>query len=105
MKSQKTGHGGPKEFYTVAQLAELLQLTEMTIYRMVNRGELPHYKIGRVKRFRSSDVEQFLESHRQTGKHTGRPQNSDHSSNKNAASPQVAPSAGVKNSRRRGRTR
>ncbi len=48
------------EFYTVAQLARLLQLTEMTIYRMVHRGELPCYSIGRVKRFRYGDVEAFL---------------------------------------------
>jgi excisionase family DNA binding protein len=48
------------EFYTVSQLAQLLQLTEMTIYRMVHRGELPCYSIGRVKRFRQSDIEAFL---------------------------------------------
>lgn len=48
------------EFYTVAQLARLLQLTEMTIYRMVHRGELPCYSIGRVKRFRHNDIEAFL---------------------------------------------
>lgn len=49
------------EFYTVRQLAKLLQLTEVTIYRMVGRGELPCYSIGRVKRFRHRDVEEFLE--------------------------------------------
>jgi excisionase family DNA binding protein len=48
------------EFYTVAQLARLLQLTEMTIYRMVHRGDLPCYSIGRVKRFRHNDIEAFL---------------------------------------------
>jgi len=58
----RSGSGGEakREFYTVSQLAELLQLTEMTIYRMVNRGELPCYVIGRAKRFRSSDLETFL---------------------------------------------
>jgi putative molybdopterin biosynthesis protein len=71
MKSRKAGAWGAKEFYTVSQLAELLQLTEMTIYRMVDRGELPHYKIGRVKRFRTSDIEQFLSNRRKTGRATG----------------------------------
>lgn len=52
----------PPEFLTVSQLANLLQLTQMTIYRMVNRGELPCYSIGRVKRFRRGDIEEFLES-------------------------------------------
>ena len=53
---------GPREFYTVSQLADLLQLNEMTIYRMVKRGVLPCYEIGRAKRFRRSDVDEFLES-------------------------------------------
>jgi len=52
------------EFYTVGQLAELLQLTPMTIYRMVRRGELACHAIGRIKRFRRGDVEAFLQSSR-----------------------------------------
>jgi len=51
----------PPEFYTVRQLADLLQLTEMTIYRKVKRAELPCHSIGRVKRFRRSDIEKFLD--------------------------------------------
>src|SRR3977135_2085073 len=53
------------EFYTVGQLADLLQLTPMTIYRMVRRGELACHAIGRIKRFRRGDVEAFLQSSRQ----------------------------------------
>lgn len=49
------------EFYTVGQLAELLQLTPMTIYRMVRRGDLTCHAIGRIKRFRRGDVEAFLQ--------------------------------------------
>ena len=52
----------PPEFYTVRQLADLLQLTEMTIYRKVKSAELPCHSIGRrVKRFRRSDIEEFLD--------------------------------------------
>ncbi len=58
-KNAKENVANP-EFYTVSQLARLLQLTEMTIYRMVHRGELPCYSIGRVKRFRHNDIEAFL---------------------------------------------
>jgi excisionase family DNA binding protein len=50
------------EFYTVSQLARMLQVTEMTIYRMVRRGDLPCHSIGRAKRFRHSDIEAFLRS-------------------------------------------
>jgi excisionase family DNA binding protein len=48
------------EFYTVKQLASALQITEMTVYRLVRRGELPCHSIGRAMRFRRSDVEGFL---------------------------------------------
>jgi excisionase family DNA binding protein len=58
------------EFYTVGQLAEMLQLTPMTIYRMVRRGELACHAIGRIKRFRRGDVEMFLENSRQPASET-----------------------------------
>ena len=62
-KRRDSGETGvAREFYTVSQLADLLQLTQMTIYRMVNRAELPCYSIGRVKRFRHRDIEEFLDS-------------------------------------------
>ncbi len=51
----------PLEFYTVSQVAKLLQLTEMTVYRMIARKELPCYMIGRVKRFRHNDIEEYLQ--------------------------------------------
>ena len=59
---------GMLEFYTVSQLAKLLQLTPMTIYRMVQRGSLPCHSIGRVKRFRRDDVELFLKQSRVPGR-------------------------------------
>lgn len=49
-----------KEFYTSKELATVLHVTERTIARMVDRGELPAHKIGRAVRFRSNDVEAFL---------------------------------------------
>lgn len=57
-----------KKFYTVKELAEMLQVTDMTIYRLVRRGKLPCYNIGRAKRFRRDDVETFLEDCRTRGK-------------------------------------
>jgi excisionase family DNA binding protein len=61
------------EFYTVGQLADLLQLTPMTIYRMVRRGELACHAIGRIKRFRRGDVETFLENSRQPASEADKP--------------------------------
>ena len=50
-----------KSFYTVKELAALLEVTEMTIYRMTRRGEIPVHNIGRSKRFSKADIDAFLE--------------------------------------------
>ncbi len=45
---------------TVAELADLLGVNRNTIYRLVQRGELPCHHIGRAKRFSREDVNAFL---------------------------------------------
>jgi excisionase family DNA binding protein len=42
--------------YTVAQLAERLQVSDKTIYGMIARGELTHFKFGRQIRIRGDVV-------------------------------------------------
>jgi excisionase family DNA binding protein len=64
-RRQEKRNQSAREFCTVSQLAKLLQLNEMTIYRMVNKGKLPCYVIGRAIRFKRSEV--LLESHRSKG--------------------------------------
>ena len=53
-----------REFYTVKELAKLLRVSPLTIYRLASRGELPCYNIGRAKRFRRCDIEAFLNRRR-----------------------------------------
>ena len=60
-----------KEFYTVKELAELLAVNPMTIYRLIDRGELPVHTIGRAKRFRRSDIEDYLQRVRTIGSDSG----------------------------------
>lgn len=48
------------EFLTVEEVANLLRVTKMTVYRTIDRGEIPYYRLGRLKRFRRSDVEDYL---------------------------------------------
>lgn len=53
-------------FYTARELALILRVTENTIYRLARRGELPSFTIGRSIRFRTADVEAWLERARLT---------------------------------------
>ncbi len=48
--SRKADISVATEFYTVNQLADLFQVTPMTIYRMIKQGKLAYHSIGRVKR-------------------------------------------------------
>lgn len=49
-----------REFFTIAELSNTLNLNEMTIYRLVKSGQLPGLQFGRVVRLRRYDVEDFL---------------------------------------------
>lgn len=53
-----------KEFLDIHDLSECLSIKRSTLYAMVENGELPHYKIGHLIRFRKSDVDAWIEGHR-----------------------------------------
>ena len=50
-----------KEFYRAEDLAELLEVNIMTIYRYIKAGRLKAYKIGRDFRIDKSEFNTFLE--------------------------------------------
>jgi excisionase family DNA binding protein len=52
--------------YTIQQTAEILQLSDETVRRLIKKGELPHVRIGSSIRIHRGDVEHFLEEHRTT---------------------------------------
>ena len=49
-----------REFYTVKELAKLLRVSPLTIYRLAAKGELTSYSIGRAKRIRRCDLVAYL---------------------------------------------
>jgi excisionase family DNA binding protein len=49
-----------KEFYKAEDLAELLEVNIMTIYRYIKAGRLRAYKIGRDFRIGKKDFNTFL---------------------------------------------
>ncbi len=56
-----------KEFLTIDELSEYLNLKRSNLYSMVESGVLPHYRIGRLIRFKKDDVNQWMEAHRREG--------------------------------------
>jgi excisionase family DNA binding protein len=47
-----------------AEAARYLGITPRTLYRLINEGQVPAYKLGRVIRVKTADLDDFLESAR-----------------------------------------
>lgn len=46
--------------YTTEEIAKLLRVSKLTVYDLINKGELPAYRVGRQKRIDSIDLENFI---------------------------------------------
>lgn len=49
------------EILTLKELAEYLKLTEKTAYRLAAEGKLPGFKVGGSWRFKSEDINTWIE--------------------------------------------
>lgn len=49
------------DLFSPKQLAEYLQLSQRTVYRLLERGDLPGVKVGGQWRFRKSTVDEWLD--------------------------------------------
>ena len=47
--------------FTVAEVAEVMRVSNMTVYRLIRSGELPALRVGKGYRIFESDLERFLE--------------------------------------------
>jgi excisionase family DNA binding protein len=45
---------------TLQELARYLRVHEMTVYRMIQRGDLPALRVGRAWRFRKDQIDRWL---------------------------------------------
>ena len=50
----------PKAYYTPTELAELLSVNVMTIYRYIKAGRLVAHKIGKEYRIGRTEFERFM---------------------------------------------
>lgn len=50
------------QFLTVAEVAALMRVSKMTVYRLVHNGELPAVRVGRSFRVHAKAVHDYLET-------------------------------------------
>ncbi|GAB2638646.1 helix-turn-helix domain-containing protein [Prescottella soli] len=63
---KQDGPGGSSlagtQFLTVAEVATLMRVSKMTVYRLVHSGELPAVRVGRSFRVHAKAVHDYLET-------------------------------------------
>ena len=53
-----------EKIYTVPEIADYLKMSKSKLYHLVQRNEIPHFKIGRNVRVKQSDLVLWLEKKR-----------------------------------------
>lgn len=53
-------HYTKSQFLTVAEVAKALRISNMTVYRLINSGELPAVRVGKSYRLREEDVDRYV---------------------------------------------
>ena len=48
------------DIYTIPEVAKKLRVNQTTVSRLIHRGELKAYKIGRIYRITKEEVDRFL---------------------------------------------
>lgn len=50
----------PGALLTVAEVASELRVSTMTVYRLINAGDLPAFRIGKNYRIKRADLDAYL---------------------------------------------
>jgi excisionase family DNA binding protein len=70
-------NGGPiseDRLWTVAEVADHMRVSNMTVYRLIKAGQLPAIRVGKNYRIRGKDLQSYLEAsvaHPDTGEAQG----------------------------------
>ncbi len=60
MASNTTGDLSESKFLTIAEVAAMMRVSKMTVYRLVHGGDLPALRVGRSFRVLEEDVNEYL---------------------------------------------
>ncbi len=56
-----------KGYLSVDEVSKYLGLKRSTIYQWAKEGEIPHYELHRMKKFKREDIDAWMERHRKYG--------------------------------------
>lgn len=52
------------EFMSLLEVATFLSISKTSVYRLTQRRELVHYRIGTQLRYKRADIEKYISLHR-----------------------------------------
>jgi len=50
------------KFLTIAEVASVMRVSKMTVYRLVHNGDLPAVRVGRSFRVSEHDVNEYIKN-------------------------------------------
>lgn len=53
------------EILSLEELSRYLKVSKQVIYKLVQRGKIPSFKLGRRLRFRKSKIDAWIDKHEQ----------------------------------------
>jgi len=59
-----------EQLLTIEEVSRLLKVKKSTIYHWTSAGFVPHTKVGRFIRFRTSEIERWLQERKRCGRRT-----------------------------------
>ena len=62
MGSNLSGDISEVKFLTIAEVAAVMRVSKMTVYRLVHNGELPAVRVGRSFRVSEDDVNEYIKN-------------------------------------------
>ena len=57
---RKQGDLTMDKWLTLEQIAEYLQMSTSSIYKMAQKGKIPAYKVGRQWRFKKEEIDEWI---------------------------------------------
>jgi excisionase family DNA binding protein len=54
--------GETSSFLTIAEVAAMMRVSKMTVYRLVHNGDLPAVRVGRSFRVRAEDAHEYIKN-------------------------------------------
>ena len=56
------------ELWDVVKLSQYLNMKRSSLYALIERNEIPHYRIGRLARFRLAEIDEWLLAKKHDGR-------------------------------------